>query len=85
MAGEKQLILTYDWRKYTSRHIVMRTDELSGKELARMRAMFMMSFRAKQLVRMLRNAGSRDGATLSWRGASYRLRMAWEHVCGKRA
>lgn len=84
LARGKQLILTYDWRRYTSRHIVMRTDELSGNELARMRAMFMMSFRAKQLFRILRNACSRRGGTLSWRGAFYRLRMAWEHMCGKR-
>lgn len=83
MAREKQLILTYDWRRYTSRHIVMRTDELSGKELAKMRAMFMMSFRTKQLFRMLRNARSQNGGTLSWRGALYRLRMAGEHVCGR--
>jgi radical SAM superfamily enzyme YgiQ (UPF0313 family) len=84
LAREKQLILTYDWRRYTSRHIVMRTDELSGNELARIRAMFMMSFRAKQLFRMLRSARSRGDGTLSWRGAFYRLRMAWEHAYGRR-
>lgn len=83
MAREKQLILTYDWRRYTSRHIVMRSDELSGKELAQMRAIFMMSFRAKQLFRMLRNARSQNAGTLSWRGAFYRLRMAGEHAYGR--
>jgi radical SAM superfamily enzyme YgiQ (UPF0313 family) len=84
LAREKQLILTYDWRRYTSRHIVMRTDELSGKALAGIRAGFMISFRTKQLLRMLRNARSRKGGTLSWHGGLYKLRMAKEHIFGGR-
>jgi len=84
LAREKQLILTYDWRRYTSRHIVMRTDELSGKALAGVRAGFMISFRTKQLFRMLRNARSRNGGTLSWHGGLYKLCMAKEHIFGRR-
>ena len=85
VAEEKQLILTHDWRRYTSRHVVMRTEELSGKDLTRMRARFMRLFRIKQIRRMLHRSPGQRRATLSWHGAAYRLRMAREHVFGRQA
>lgn len=85
MARENQLILTYDWSRYTSRHVVMRTKELSGEDLSRVRGRFMRLFRAKQVFRMLRHFSRRDGSAISWRGAAYRLRMTKEHLLGRRA
>jgi radical SAM superfamily enzyme YgiQ (UPF0313 family) len=85
LARQKRLILTYDWKRYTSRHIVMRTEELSARDLARVRARFMVLFRAKQVGRMLRRPRTRTGSALSWRGAAYRFRMAKEHCLGRRA
>lgn len=85
MARENGLILTYDWKKYTSRHIVMRTEELSGDDLARVRRRFMRLFRAKQVLRTFRRASGRSSGAISWRGGAYRLLMAKEHLLGRRA
>jgi len=84
VAQEKQLVLSYDWRRYTSRHVVMRTETLSGEDLARVQSRFMRRFRLKQVGRMLRPRSHRSGGALSWRGAAYRLCMAHEHLFGRK-
>jgi hypothetical protein len=84
VAKERQLILTTDWRRYTSRHVVMRTEQLSGEDLASIRSGFMRRFRLKQVGRMLRPSGRQRAASLSWHAAAYRLRMAREQVFGRK-
>ena len=85
VAREKDLILSYDWRRYTSRHVVMRTEDLSGRDLERVRSRFMRRFRLKQVGRMFRPSPHRSDGALSWRGATYRLCMAKEQVFGRKA
>jgi len=84
VAQEKDLILSYDWRRYTTRHVVMRTETLSGKDLAKVQSRFMRRFRLKQVGRMLRPGAHRGVGTLSWRGAAYRLCMAHEQLLGRK-
>jgi len=85
LAHEKRLILSYDWRRYTSRHVVMRTEKLSGGDLARVRSSFMRRFRLKQVCRMFHHSPSRSVGALSWHGAAYRLRMAREQLFARKA
>lgn len=84
-AQEGHLILSTDWRRYTSRHIVMRTEGLSGEDLARVRSLFMRRFRLKQVYRAVWPSPRRREGVLSWRGAAYRLSMAKEQVFGRQA
>ena len=84
VAQDKQLVLSYDWRRYTSRHVVMRTEALSGADLARVQSRFMRRFRLKQVSRMLRPWSRQGSGALSWRGAAYRLCMAQEHLFGRK-
>jgi len=85
MAQERQWILSTDWRRYTSRHVVMRTEELSGGDLAGLRSLFLRHFRLKQVCRAVWPSPRRREGVLSWRGAAYRLSMAKEQVFGRQA
>jgi len=82
LAREKDLIVTYDWQKYTSRHVVMRTERLSAEQLQRLRANFVRLFRLKQLSSMIRR-DERAPCAITWRALAYRLQMAREHILGR--
>ncbi len=56
MAKEKGLILTYDWQKYNTEQVVMRTEELTGEQLGRLSKKFSRAFRIKQVLTRLRRA-----------------------------
>jgi len=56
MAKEKGLILTYDWQKYNTEDVVMRTEALSGEQLRRLSTKFSRAFRTRQVLTRLRRA-----------------------------
>lgn len=56
LANNGDLILTYDWEKYNTVEVVMRTEDLSAKDLQRIARRFSRSFRARKVLRMLRLA-----------------------------
>lgn len=53
IAKQKKLILTYDWEKYNTEDVVMRTEEISGEELEKIKKTFRSNFRIRQLFRRM--------------------------------
>jgi len=56
MAKHRNLILTYDWSKYNTRDIVMRTERLSGAKLMRIKKRLYRDFTIRQIIRRLQKA-----------------------------
>ena len=56
LAKMKNLILTYNWEKYNSRDVVMRTEQLSGEQLIQATKKFMRNFKIRKSLGMMRKA-----------------------------
>jgi len=56
IAKQKRLILTYGWEKYNTQEIVMRTEEISSKELMKIKKKFLRNFRIRQIYRRMKKA-----------------------------
>lgn len=56
LAKKKNLILTYNWEKYNSRDVVMRTEQLSGEQLIQATKKLARNFKMRKTLRMMRKA-----------------------------
>lgn len=83
-ARERDLIVCYDWSRYTRRQVVMRTEHLTADQVDRLRSHMMRLFRLKQACMALRQWPAGQGGQISWRALSYMIPMAKEHIFGRR-
>jgi radical SAM superfamily enzyme YgiQ (UPF0313 family) len=75
MAKEKNLILSYNWEKYSTEEPVMRTQELSGRELVEFRNKYDRKLRTRRVIKRTTAAlRSKKGFVLLIRGMVFKLR-----------
>jgi radical SAM superfamily enzyme YgiQ (UPF0313 family) len=73
IAKRKNLILTYDWRKYNTEEIVMRTEKLSGEDLIKFKKNFDRNFRIRKIFRRMKKFHRKKDREFLIRGTIYKI------------